>query len=94
MGVFLRQRDASTRSALGRLVQESNKASFLVRFTHLYNLASIRNLLTLCIFATPDVTKPQAFRICKDPSDRETKVQMQYRSYEAKGGTIDRCSKI
>lgn len=41
----------------------------------------------------PQVTEPQAFRVYKDASDGETKMQMQHRIYEVKWAKLDKYSK-
>lgn len=94
VGVALRQTDAATRTILGDHIVSSYKAnvsSFPVRMTHLYNCANIRDLLSGSMFPIPSVTRPQAFRVSKDPSDNKVKLQVQARSYEDKWSSIDRC---
>lgn len=91
IGVYLRPRNAFTRNQLGELVKESYKATFPTELRHVYNVANIRDLMAPCMFAIPHVTKPQAFRISRDPTDNMTKMQVQRRSYEDKWGAVDKC---
>lgn len=93
VGVALRATDAATRTILGRHIVGSykkNVASFPVRMTHLYNCGNVRDLLQGNMFAIPSVTKPQAFRISRDPADNKVKLQVQARGYENKWSAIDR----
>lgn len=93
VGVALRQTDAATRTILGQHIVGSykkNVSSFPVRISHLYNCGNVRDLLQDSMFSIPSVTKPQAFRVSRDPSDNNVKLQIQARGYEDKWATIDR----
>ncbi|CAN0008754.1 unnamed protein product, partial [Ectocarpus sp. 8 AP-2014] len=93
VSVGLRKRDAATRTLLGEGIVSSYKANapnFRVDLEHLYNLANIRDLVHECMFSISHVTKPQAFKISKDPSDGEAKMQVQQRSYKDEWGVINR----
>ncbi|CAM9584489.1 unnamed protein product [Ectocarpus fasciculatus] len=93
VGVGLRKRDAPTRSALGEGIVSSYKAgspNFVVELQHLRNCANVRDLVKECLFAIPHVTKPQAFKVSKDPTDGEVKFQVQPRSYKDDWGIINR----
>lgn len=93
VGVALRQSDAPTRNILGKHIVGSykkNVSSFPVRITHLFNCGNLRDLLRDHMFAIPSVTKPQAFRVSKDPADNKVKLQVQARGYENKWAAIDR----
>eukprot|EP00752_Nemacystus_decipiens_P017096 g15312.t1 len=92
-GVALRQTDAPTRTILGKHIvggYKKNVASFPVLLTHLYNCGNLRDLLQDFMFTVPCVTKPQAFRLSRDPSDNIVKLQVQARGYENKWSAIDR----
>ena len=90
VAVQLRKKNAVTRSALGRRIIQSYKPGFPVVLRHLHNTANIRDLLIPCLFAMKNITKPQAFRISRDPRDGRVKMQVQNRSYEDKWGTMNR----
>lgn len=93
MATGLRQRGVPTRSALGEGIIASYRAghdNLHVRIDHLLGLANIRDLLLGCMYPIPFVTKPQAFKISKDPSDNGIKMQVQHRSYNDDWGVIDR----
>jgi len=93
VGVALRATDAATRTILGKHIVGSykkNVSSFSVLLTHLYNCGNVRDLLQGKMFSIPSVTKPQAFRIARDPSDNNVKLQVQSRGYEDKWSAIDR----
>lgn len=57
---------------------------------HLYNCANLRDLVKDEMYAVPSVTKPQAFKVSKDPTDGVVKMQVQARSYKDEWGVIDR----
>lgn len=89
----LRKRDAATRNLLGEGVVASYRAgspNFHVGLEHLYNLGNVRDLVKDEMFHIPSVTKPQAFKVSKDPADGEVKMQVQARSYKDEWGVIDR----
>lgn len=93
MGTGLRQRDAATRTLLGEGILASYKAgssNFSVGLEHLYNLGNIRDLVADCMYSIPSVTKPQAFKVSRDPTDGLVKMQVQPRSYNDEWGVIDR----
>ncbi|CAM9553011.1 unnamed protein product [Ectocarpus sp. 4 AP-2014] len=91
--VGLRKRAAATRTLLGEGIVSSHKANapnFRVDLEHLYNCATIRDLVHECMFSISHVTKPQAFKVSKDPSDGVARMQVQQRSYEDAWGVINR----
>lgn len=93
VSVGLRKRDAATRTLLGEGIVSSYKANapnFRVDLEHLYNCANIRDLVHECMFSISHVTKPQAFKVSKDPSDGVAKMQVQQRSYKDEWGVINR----
>lgn len=90
VAVDLRNMTPTTRTELGRRIQESYMPGFPVVLTHLHNTAHIRDLLVPCLFAMKHVTNTQASRISRDPWDGKVKMQVQRRSYEDKWGAMDR----
>ena len=91
VAIKLRKNDAVTPSELRRLVEMAYSPGFPVKVTHLDRTANIRDLLLSCgMYAVPHVTRPQAFRVARDPNDGVVKMQVQFRSYTEKWGTIDR----
>lgn len=93
VGVGLRKRDAATRTLLGEGIVASYKAgcsNFHVGLEHLYNLGNVRDLVKDEMFHIPSVTKPQAFKVSKDPVDGGVKMQVQARSDKQNWGVIDR----
>ena len=93
VGVGLRKRDAATRNLLGQGILSSYKfgaPNFQVFLEHLNNLGNIRDLVIDQLFPLHSVTKPQAFKVSKDPADGEVKMQVQARSYNEDWGVINR----
>lgn len=66
--------------------------NFHVGLEHLYNCANVRDLVARCMYPIIHVTKPQAFKVSKDPADGLVKMQVQPRSYKDEWGVIDRYS--
>lgn len=93
VGVGLRKRDAPTRSLLGEGIVSSYKVgspNFVVELQHLHNCANVRDLVKDCMFSINHVTIPQAFKVSKDPTDGEVKMQVQERSYKDDWGAMNR----
>lgn len=65
-------------------------SNFLVELEHLYNCANVRDLVGGHMFPVNHITKPQAFKISKDPTDGRTKLQVQSRSYNQDWGVLNR----
>lgn len=94
VGTGLKKQNAATRTILGEGVLRSYRVgapNFFVGIEHLKNLANIRDLLDGCMYPIPLVTRPQAFKVSKDPTDGNVKMQVQQRSYNDAWGVIDRC---
>lgn len=90
----LRKRDAATRTLLGEGILASYKfgaPNFDVCLEHLNNLGNVRDLVKDQLFPLHSITKPQAFKVSKDPADGEVKMQVQARSYNKDWGVISRC---
>ncbi len=66
------------------------RPNFHVFLEHLNNLGNIRDLVKDDMFPLYLVTRPQAFKISKDPADGEVNMQVQARSYNQDWGVIDR----
>lgn len=93
VGVGLRKGNAATRLLLGEGILASYRVAapnFLVELEHLYNCANVRDLVKDDMYPISCVTKPQAFKISKDPTDGLVKMQVQARSYKDEWGVIDR----
>lgn len=97
IGVALRKMDAATRRLLGLGILQSyrvGQADFHVGLIHLNNCRNICDLLVGCMFPIPSITKLQAFKVSKDPTDGLVKLQVQERSYRDDWGVIDRCEAL
>lgn len=94
VGTGLRHRDAATQTILGDGILASymvGHINFSVGLTHLFNCANIRDFLATCMYPIPSVTKPQAFKICKDLTDGLVKMPVQFREYNDNWGvTVDK----
>lgn len=93
VAVALRKMDAATRRLLGLGIMSSyraGQAKFHVDLQHLNNWGNVRDLLVGHMYPIPSVTKPQAFKVSKDPTDGLVKMQVQARSYRDNWGVIDR----
>ncbi|CAM9958078.1 unnamed protein product [Sphacelaria rigidula] len=93
VGAGLKRTDVATRTLLGLRVLESYRAgqpNFHVGLTHLNNCANMRDLLVGCMYPIPSVTKPQAFKVPRDPTDGLVNMQVQERSYRDDWGVINR----
>ncbi|CAN0386362.1 unnamed protein product [Pylaiella littoralis] len=78
VGTGLKKRNVATQTILGEGVLRSYRVgapNFFVGIEHLKNLANIRDLLDGCMYPIPLVTRPQAFKVSKDPTDGNVKMQ-------------------
>jgi len=94
VSVGLHKRNAATRTLLGEGILASymrGRSNFDVFLEHLNNLGNVRDLVKDVMFPLYLVTKPQAFKVAKDPADGEVRMQVQARSYNQDWGVINRC---
>lgn len=89
----LNKQDCPTLSLLHKNIVASYRVgapNFHVGIKHINNLGNYRDALDGRQYAMASVTRPQGFRVSKDPTDCIVKLQVQHRSYKNEWGVINR----